>query len=137
MDHYSNPDPDMMAFERGRNPWVRYATILLWVLVALDVLGFLGAIAGAIAMGVTAGESLPDQLPSIVVSLCAGLSLLVWAVPQVAAAIGLRRGSKWAWYLTIGVGVIYVLTCCPGLLLGAALLFFMLNDEVRAMFQED
>jgi len=134
MDHYSSPDPEMMALERGQMPMVRYAGYLLWTLVVIDLLGFLGALAGAIAVGVQAPDPM-DQLPAIVGTVCVGLSLVVWAVPQIAAAIGLRRGAKWAWYLTIGIGGIYVLTCCPGVLFGAPLLFFMLNDEVREDFQ--
>lgn len=135
MDQYSSPDPDLMAFERGQMPMVRYATILLWVLVAFDVLGFLGSITGAVAYGLNSED--PTQLIGQLVGIvCAGLMLLVVAVPQIAAAIGLRRGAKWAWYLTIGIGVLYVLSCCPGLLFGGLLLFFMLNDEVRTTYQE-
>ncbi|MEN0066874.1 MAG: hypothetical protein AAGA48_32385 [Myxococcota bacterium] len=134
MDQYSSPDPEVMAFERGQMQFVRYATILLWVLVTLDILGFLGAIAGAIGLGLNVDDptELIGQLVGIV---CLGLMLLVFAVPQIAAAIGLRSGSKWAWYLTIGIGALYVLSCC-NVLWGAALLFFMLNDEVRTTFQE-
>lgn len=138
MDQYSSPDPDMMAYERGQLPMVRYASLLLWALVSLAVLLFLGLNAGAVYWAVTEVDNLTEfdvGLPILGMS-CVGLMALVWSVPQIAAAIGLRRGAKWAWYLTIGIGALYALMCCPGLVFGGPLLFLVLNDEVRNAFTD-
>ncbi len=138
MDQYSSPDPDMMAYERGQLPMVRYASMLLWALVSLAVVLFLGLNVGAVYMAVSSSETITEVevVAPIITMACVGLLALVWSVPQIAAAIGLRRGAKWAWYVTIGIGALYSLVCCPGLLFGGPLLFLMLNDEVRNTFQD-
>lgn len=133
MTPYAAADPELAAYERSHLDMVRYARWALWGMVLLHV-GI------AVLIPVIYGASIyddPQQLrspaPAVVGGLCAAMALLsAAALPLGLAIVGLNRGARWGWWLTIGIGLLYLPFPCPPA--GPFLLFAMLNGKVRTAF---
>lgn len=73
---------------------------------------------------------------SVVMGLVLGAMMLglgvVFGALNFAAAWGLKRQAKWAWVLTVFLGVLYLPSGC--LPFGAVLLYAMLSAPGRARF---
>ncbi len=126
---------DPYAEQRRQLPWVRYSR---WVLIGTAILQVvLAGIVGASYLGLAMLEARPDEelYALVAAGVCTPLALLVLGVlPAAAAAVGLGRGARWGWLVTIVVGVLNVFPCCLCLPVGGFLLYAMLNDETRGAF---
>ena len=131
MDLYPTSDSALDAYERSQLSRVRTARLVLWGMAALNTV-----LAVSIPVGYAALPSLSggDVLPSSLIGAsCVGLFVAaVGVAPMALAAVGLGRGARWGWGVTVAIGGLYT----PGLCLpvGALLLYTMLNDEVRRAF---
>ncbi|MBX2801321.1 MAG: hypothetical protein KTR31_26825 [Myxococcales bacterium] len=134
MDPYAAPGADFAAEERADLPMVRYARMVLIGLAALNGLFAIGVpvLYGLIPMLDPSMDA--EAVPVMIgVGLCGGLMVFgMGVVPMVAAVMGLNRGAKWGWILTVIIGALYVPSLC--LPVGAFLLYAMLNEEVRKPF---
>lgn len=115
-------------------PWVKYSRWILWFCGAMYVL--IGIAMGVlIPFGIVADPTMDDDA-GLVVGGCFGafsfaLSTGFGALNFLAAS-GLARRQKWAWIATVVIGAIYAPSIC--LPFGGALLYGMLNDEVRKAY---
>lgn len=137
MDEY-RADADIYAYDRSQQPMVRYARLVLTGLVVLNVLASL-LVGASFLGGAFLDQSLADEemIGMVAAGVCTPITLLALGVlPAALASVGLSRGAKWGWYLTIGVGVINIIPCCTCLPIGAFLLYAMLNDDVRQAFAD-
>ena len=135
MDPYQTPGAvTSPEAARADLPMVRYARVVLAALAALNGLFSLAIPPAYYAMAVYDPEIDPEFAPMMAAAgVCVALVVIVIAVvPMIAAAIGLARGAKWAWYVTVVVGAMYVPSLC--LPVGAFLVYAMVNDEVRRAF---
>lgn len=118
-------------------PWVRHARTTLNVVGVFYVLIGLAALP-AIYFAFTADPAVTAEMGGLATALGIGLGVFTLAISvgvgalNFVAASGLRRGRKWAWYLTVVLGGIYTPSAC--LPFGVILLYGMLRDEVRSMF---
>lgn len=135
MDEY-RADADIYAYDRSQQPMVRYARLALMALVVLQVLLAFLVAAGFLGTAFfDQGQTEEEMIGLIAAGLCTPFTLVVLGVvPAALASVGLSRGAKWGWLLTIVVGVINIVPCCTCLPVGAFLLYAMLNDEVRQAF---
>lgn len=104
-------------------PWLRYARLALvftGVVYALLGLGF------APLYGWVFSQD--PQLPAAF-GWVLGVVLLVVAAANVLAAWGLGRRAKWAWFLGLILGAIYLPSGC--LPIGALILYGLLRDDTR------
>lgn len=135
MDAYV--DSDIHAYERSQLPMVKYAR---WTLIGLAIVwGLVGLAVGIGGVGAGFAEAMPieEQLGYVLGGLCTAMVVVVLGVlPAVAAIVGLGRGARWGWIVTIVVGALNIVPCCMCLPVGAFLLFAMLNDEIRQAFQD-
>lgn len=137
VDEY-RADADIYAYDRSQQPMVRYARLVLVALIALNVLAAL-MIAAVFLGGAVLDQSLTDQeMYGMVASgVCTPLTLLfVGVLPAALASVGLGRGAKWGWFLTLAVGVINIVPCCTCLPVGLFLVYAMLSDDVRQAFAD-
>ena len=135
MDGYS-ADSDIHAYERSQMPMVQYAR---WALMGTAGLYALTALlAGAGVIGTAFIDQRPDEelYGMLAAGICTPLAMMLCGVlPPAAASVGLSRGAKWGWIMSIVVGALYVpnLCCLP---VGVFLLYAMLNDDVRQAFSD-
>ncbi|MEQ1568711.1 MAG: hypothetical protein ABMA64_23940 [Myxococcota bacterium] len=133
-DDYLVPtDPEERAIEIALDPWVGYARTTLWfcglVYLALGVA--LGPLMGLPFLSDPEQRTLGIVMTIVytAVSLVLGVGM---GVLNLAAASGLGRGKKWAWFVSVGLGALYLPTgCC---LFGLVLMFAMLKDKTRKLF---
>jgi hypothetical protein len=116
------------------DPWVLAARYILWFCGVSYLLIGLGCIGIFAAMPLLAEPS--DDFPPLFVwipfaLLSLGLTVGV-ALVNVAAAVGLGRGRRWAWIVTLILGATYAPSAC--LPFGAVLLYAMLNDRTRRRY---
>ncbi|HHO49984.1 MAG TPA: hypothetical protein ENK18_03720 [Deltaproteobacteria bacterium] len=134
---YAAADPELTAYERSHLDLVRYARILLWVLASLN--GAFAVLAPTLytAAAYTDPQTDPQSTPALIIGgLCVALSVVtVGVLPLMIAAVGLGRGARWGWLLTILAGILYTPSLC--LPVGVFLLYAMLNERVRAAFLRD
>ena len=117
-----------------RDPWVLAARYMLWLCGATYLLLGLGSLGLFVAMPLLADPS--EDFPPLVfwipfALLSFGLTLVV-ALVNLAAAIGLGRGKRWAWIVTLILGATYAPSAC--LPFGAVLLYAMLNERTRRWY---
>jgi hypothetical protein len=127
-------DPEERLIEIALDAWVGRARSALW---------FCGLV--SVALGVTVGPlmALPmvtdpatRTVGGIVWTAGVGLSALVAGLGNglldLAAASGLGRGKRWAWYLAVALGALYLPGICC--VFGVVLLYGMLNEKSRKLF---
>lgn len=127
-------DPEERLIEIALDAWVNRARWILWFCGVVYL--FLGLALGPLATArLITDPSMPKWM-SILILL--GATLLTFVICgsigalNLAAANGLGRGSKWAWYATLILGGLYLPSgCC---LFGAVLMAAMLNDKTRTLF---
>lgn len=132
-DPYVPPDdPEERGIEILLDPWIQYARWGLWFGGAWNLLM-------GLALGPLSSLSFwsdPDgQVFALVMTVVLTVVTLaifgVFGAACVVAANGIGRGSRWAWYLGVGLGVLYLPGCWP---LGGVVLFGLLKDKTRKLF---
>jgi len=100
--------------------------VLVAIIVAVALLG-----AGWITL--SSGENLPFWI-LLTVSLVTGFCLLLFAVPQIVAGIGLLNLRPWARYLAMVLAVFDLLNIPVGTAIGIYTLWALVQDEVEQLF---
>lgn len=119
----------------ARDGWVRTARyLLIFIGVSYLFLGLVMALGFMLnADTLAAGDG---QLPSWFFSLTGGFGGCcsgAFGIFNFVAASGLSNGRKWAWYLGLVLGAMYIPSGC--LPLGALIVFGLMRDSTRARFQ--
>jgi hypothetical protein len=100
--------------------------ILAAIIVAVTLLG-----AGWITL--TSGEDLPFWI-LLTVTLVTGFFLLLFAVPQIVAGIGLLNLKPWSRYLAMVLAVFGLFNIPVGTAIGIYTLWALVQDEVEQLF---
>lgn len=135
-DSYAPPSTDDPGVAPVASPWVFRSQLTL---------GFCGVSYVLLGVGLPVLMTLPmmmdPSMPAEVAVLFGGIFGVVSLVMGVgiglvnfAAAWGLGRRAKWAWFLTVALGGLYAPSIC--LPFGAVLLYGMLDDTVRKAYLE-
>jgi hypothetical protein len=127
-------DPEERLIEIALDSWVNYARWILWFCGIVYIMLGLGL--GPIS---TAGMITdPDMPRGMAIAIFVGSSLFSLVicgsigVVNLVTSSGLGRGSKWAWYVALVLGALYLPSgCC---LFGAVLLYAMINEKTRRLF---
>jgi hypothetical protein len=100
--------------------------ILVAIIVAVALLG-----AGWITL--SSGENLPFWI-LLTVTLVTGFFLLLFAVPQIVAGIGLLNLKPWSRYLAMVLAVFGLFNIPVGTAIGIYTLWALVQDEVEQLF---
>lgn len=132
-------DPTLEGYA-GDLPWVRRAAMVINLLGVVQLLGVFGMLVAAAMVSAPAtgdpmldaqlAESmLPIKIAYAVVGSCCSLPI---AILHFVAASNLASAKKWAWFVSLFLGVLYI----PGLCLpfGAVIVFGLVQEDVRKRF---
>lgn len=117
----------------ARDGWVRWSRYLLMLIGVGYILIGLGI---AISFLLRDVPEVEGGAPTWIYPLSGGVGGCctgVFGIFNFVAANGLSNGRKWAWYLSILLGAMYVPSCC--LPFGALIVYGLLRDTTRARFQ--
>ncbi|MEQ1503863.1 MAG: hypothetical protein ABMB14_16600 [Myxococcota bacterium] len=127
-------DPEERLIEIALDPWTNRARTVLWLCGMVDLL--LGVALGPVIAMPLFSDGTTSQAMAIGALVGVTLVSLVlgggFGLVQLVTAGGLGRGSRWAWYVTLVLGAVYIPGACC--LLGAVLLAAMLNEKTRRLF---
>lgn len=86
---------------------------------------------GGYQLGIDTSLGLP-KAASVALGLVAALAGFGVAVVDLVAARGLAAGRAWAWYLSVGIAILNLPTCC--LPIGAVMLYGLVRTPVRRAY---
>jgi MFS family permease len=135
MNPYAAPASFDRASTRGELPMVRYAAWCLYGIAGFNLLTALAVPVFYALIGLAEDDPTMAVVMGSVGLVVAAFIVVIAVLPLIAGAWGLRRGAKWAWFVTVIVGAMYAPSAC--LPIGAFLLYAMLNDEVRKAFLDN
>ena len=124
---------ELQVFE---DPWIGRCRTALFVVGGLFLL--LGLVNGPLAtLSVWTDPDTSVVAATVITLVASAMAFCLWglfAAVNFAAAAGLKRGARWGWFLTVGLGLLYLMSCC--LPFGVVLLIGTLNENTRTRFRE-
>lgn len=115
------------------SPWLGYVRIILIVIGVLYVLMGLGFGGLYTAIPLLAASEDPDMLVMAPIGIFMGLCIGGFGLANVVCAQGLKSRSKWAFWVSLALGGMYLGSACMPF--GAAIFYGLLGDEpTRKLF---
>lgn len=111
--------------------WLHVVIGALELLAALAVLGVFGLVGGA---GLLAGDPFAGGLAAVIGGVIA-LLVVVTALPNVIAGIGLLMHAGWGRWVAIAIAVFNLLKFPWGTALGVYTFLVLFDDEVKVLFR--
>ncbi|MEZ4236464.1 MAG: hypothetical protein R3F59_09955 [Myxococcota bacterium] len=135
MDPYEPPpDPEERLIEIALDSGTSRTRSILWFCGVVYIL--IGILSGPLMSLPLTGD--PNMSASVQVAILVGFSAVScvagvgMGVVNLVAAWGLGQGGKWAWFVAVGLGALYLPSGC--LPFGAVMLYSLVNEKTRRLF---